>query len=235
MTQTPNPPAGWYPQGDQERWWDGTAWSDNFRPLGSEQAAQPPYGQPTYPQPTYPQPTYGQPTYGQPAYGQPGYGQPYVTPPVKQSHTARNILIVLGVLFLLFVGGCVALVAVVGNEVNDAVNDDTLGGPNNPLTITEGQAFEVDGFEYAAGWDIVDAPASGLLEIQNLKVTNDRDEADRLFVEIKLLSNNEIVATATCSVDGFDKIPEDTTAPVDCTSADTMPTTWDKITIQDVI
>ena len=40
MTQTPNPPAGWYPQGGQERWWDGNAWSDNFRPLGSE-ATQP--------------------------------------------------------------------------------------------------------------------------------------------------------------------------------------------------
>ena len=44
MTQTPNPPAGWYPQGNQERWWDGTGWSDNFRPLGSDQTQQP--GQP---------------------------------------------------------------------------------------------------------------------------------------------------------------------------------------------
>ena len=44
MTQTPNPPAGWYPQDNQERWWDGTGWSDNFRPLGSGQIQQP--GQP---------------------------------------------------------------------------------------------------------------------------------------------------------------------------------------------
>src|SRR3954452_17007621 len=87
MTQTPNPPAGWYPQGNQERWWDGNGWSDNFRPLGSEQAAQPAHG---YAQPGYAQPQAGssQPTYGQPAYGQP---QPYLTEPVKKSHTARNI------------------------------------------------------------------------------------------------------------------------------------------------
>src|SRR3954466_10054033 len=92
MTQTPNPPAGWYPQGGQERWWDGNAWSDNFRPLGSEQAQQATAAA------GYQQP-YGQPTYGQPTYGQ----QPYGVQPVKQSHTGRNILIVLGVLFLLFV------------------------------------------------------------------------------------------------------------------------------------
>ena len=78
-----------------------------------------------------------------------------------------------GVLFLLFVGGCFAVVAVVGDQVNDAVNDDTLGGPNNPLTITEGEAFEVDGFEYADGWTIA-ADASGFVSIQNLKVTNNR-------------------------------------------------------------
>ena len=218
MTQTPQPPAGWYPQGDQERWWDGTAWSDNFRPLGS-------------------QPTYGQPAYGQPAYGQPAFGQaqPYGVQPVQQSHTARNILIVLGVLFLLFVGGCVALVAVVGNEVNDAVNDDKLGGPNNPLTITEGEAFEVDGFEYADGWEIADAPVSGLFQIENLTMTNHRGKADRLFVEIKLHNGGEIVASATCIGGEFDKIPEDTTVTVDCSSGDTLPPAYDKITIQDAI
>ena len=227
MTQTPNPPAGWYPQGTQERWWDGTAWSDNFRPLGSELTQQP--GQPmaTAGYPTYQQPTYAQPTYGQP--------QPYLTQPVKQSHTGRNILIVFAVLFLLFVGGCVAIVAVVGNEVNDAVNDDTLGGPNNPLTITEGQAFEVDGFEYAEGWDIADTPISGLFEIDNLKVTNHRGESDRLFAEIRLLNGSEIVATATCTAGNLDKIPKDTTVTVDCSSADTMPAAYDSITISDVI
>jgi hypothetical protein len=226
MTQTPNPPAGWYPQDNQERWWDGTAWSDNFRPLGSEQATFQP-GQQPYQQPY--QPPYGQPTYGQPTYGQPTYG----VQPVKQSHTARNILIVFAVLFLLFVGGCVALVAIVGNEVNDAVNDDTEGGPNNPLTITEGQAFEVDGFEYADGWDIPDAPISGLFQIENLKVTNHRGKADRLLVEIKLLNGGEVLATATCG--DFDKIAEDTTETVSCTSGDTLPAAYDQITIQDAL
>ncbi len=228
MTQTPNPPAGWYPQDNQERWWDGTGWSDNFRPLGSGQSMQP--GQPMAPV-GYPN-TFQQPGYSQPTYGQP---QPYLTQPVEKSHTARNILIVFGVLFLLFVGGCIAVVAVVGNEVNDVVNDDTVGGPNNPLTITEGESFEVDGFEYADGWSIVAEPVSQTWHIENLKVTNHRGKSDRLFTEIKLLSGSEIVATSTCAAGNLDKIPEDTTVTVDCTSSDQLPTAYDKITINDVI
>jgi hypothetical protein len=232
MTQTPSPPAGWYPQGGQERWWDGNAWSDNFRPLGSEQAQQAMF-QPVQ-QPAYQQPQYGTPQYGTPQYGTP---QTYLPQqPVKQSHTARNILIVFGVLFLVFVGGCIAVVAVIGNKVNDAVNDDTPGGPNNPLTITEGKAFEVHGFEYADGWSIVKGPVSQTWSIDNLKVTNNRGKADRLDVEIKLYNANEVLATSFCVVgEALDKIPEGTTATVECTSADPLPEAYDKITIQDVI
>ena len=226
MTQTPNPPAGWYPQDNQERWWDGNGWSDNFRPLGSEQTQQP--GQPAmtvgYPT-TYQQPAYGQPTYGQP--------QPYMTQPVQKSHTARNILIVFAVIFLILVGGCIAGVAVLGNKANDVLNDDTLGGPNHPLTITEGQAFEVDGFEYADGWKIVGEPVSQTWHVDNLKLTNHRGKADRLLVEIKLLSGNEVVATATCG--DLEKIAEDITITVDCVSGDPLPDAYDKVTIQDAI
>jgi hypothetical protein len=214
MTQAP-PPAGWYPQGTQERWWDGNAWSDNFRPLGSEQAQQ---------AAAYQQ-TYGQPTYGQP--------QQYGGQPVKQSHTGRNILIVFGVLFLLFVGGCIAVVAVVGDKVNDAVNDDTLGGPNNPLTITEGKAFEVNGFEYADGWSIAPDATNTTITVSDLKVTNNRGKADRLFAEIKLLSGNEVVATVNCDSGGIDKIAEGVTITVNCYSSDSMPASYDKLTIQD--
>jgi hypothetical protein len=225
MTQTPNPPAGWYPQDNQERWWDGTGWSDNFRPLGSDQTPQP--GQPAV-MAGYQQP-YQQPTYGQP--------QTYLPiQPVKQSHTGRNILIVFAVIFVVFVGGCIAVVAVIGNEVNDAVNDDSVGGPNNPLTITAGEAFEVDGFEYAEGWSIVGEPVSQTWHIDNFKVTNHRGKADRLDVKITLLNGSEVVATSFCTVgDGINKIPEDITVTIDCVSSDPLPEAYDKITINDII
>jgi hypothetical protein len=222
MTQTPNPPAGWYPQDNQERWWDGSAWSDDVRPLGSEQTQL--FFQAT------PQPAYGQPPYGAP--------QPYAVQPVQQSHTARNILIVFAVIFVLFVGGCFAVLAVVGHQVNQAVNDDTPGGPNNPLTITEGKGFEVDGFEYADGWTITQEPVGQTWSIDNLEVTNHRGKPDRLDVEIKLLltTSNEVVATTFCTVgDVLAKIPEDATATVVCTSSDPLPDAYDKITIQDLI
>jgi hypothetical protein len=232
MTQTPNPPAGWYPQDNQERWWDGTGWSDNFRPLGSDQTQQP--GQPAvtagYPNTFQPvqQPGWAQPTYGQP--------QPYATQPVKQSHTARNILIAFAVLFVVFVGGCLAIVAVVGHRVSDAVNDDSVGGPNNPLTITEGQAFEVNGFEYADGWSIVSEPVSQTWHIENLKVTNERGKADRLDVVIKLYNENEVIATTTCVAgDGVGKIPEHTKVTVACVSDDPLPSAYNKITINDLL
>src|SRR6185503_15852190 len=132
----------------------------------------------------------------------------YAVQPVKQSHTGRNILIVLGVLFLLFVGGCIAVVAIVGGKVNDAVNDDSVGGPNNPLTITEGKAFEVNGFEYADGWTIVGEPVSQTVYVDNLKVTNNRGDADRLDVKLTLLNGSQVVATSFCTVcDGIEKIP----------------------------
>ena len=121
-------------------------------------------------------------------------------------------------LFLLFVGGCIAVVAVVGNEVNDAVNDDTLGGPNNPLTITEGEAFEVHGFEYADGWSIVGEPVEPDLAHRepqgHQRPRQGRPAAGR---QIKLLNGSEVVATSTCTVgDGLDKIPEDVTVTVTC-------------------
>jgi hypothetical protein len=104
------------------------------------------------------------------------------------------------------------------------------------MTITEGKAFEVNGFKYADGWSIKPEPVSQTWSIEGLKVTNERGKSDRLDVEIKLLNANEVMATAFCVAgDGFEKIPEHTTVTLVCTSSDPIPTAYDKITIQDVI
>jgi hypothetical protein len=213
MTQTPQTPAGWYPANGVERWWDGNAWTDHTRPLPG---AVPPPVPPAGMNAPY------------------GAGQPYgvVQQPAQKSHLARNLLIVFGVLFLLFVGSCVAIVAVVSNEVDNVVNDDTLGGPNNPMTIEPGEAFEVAGFEYAEGWTL-GPDATGLLSVQGLKVHNDRDKTDQAIVTISVLVGDEVVAATTCTSDG--RIPEDRTVTLTCVSSDTMPTDYDEVTIQDVI
>lgn len=33
MSEVKNPPpAGWYPYGNQQRWWDGTGWTEHYAP-----------------------------------------------------------------------------------------------------------------------------------------------------------------------------------------------------------
>jgi hypothetical protein len=136
------------------------------------------------------------------------------------------------VLFVLFVGGCVAITAVVSSKVDDVVNDDTLGGPNNPLTIEPGEAFEVAGFEYAEGWTI-GPDATGLLSVQGLSVRNDRGKTDQALVTISVLLDDVVLAATTCSSDS--RIAEDRTVTLSCISSDTMPTEFDEVTINDVI
>ena len=123
-------------------------------------------------------------------------------------------------LFLVFVGGCVAIVAVVGNSVDSALNDDTLGGPNNPLTIEPGRGFEVAGFEYSDGWTI-GSDASGLIAVEGLKVHNGRGKTDQALVTISVVSDNEVLAETTCTSDG--RIAEDLTVTLTCVSGDAMP------------
>jgi hypothetical protein len=208
MTQTP---AGWYPSDGQERYWDGSAWTEQVRPVqgaGAPSGAQPPAQQPSY---------------GQPSYGQPG-------PPPKKSHTLRNVLLILIALAVLFVGGCFAVVGLVANEASDSIEKDANkpGGTDNPLEITEGKAFEVDQFDYAAGWKVTGG-AFGL-DITNLKVTNNRDDKDSAIVEIKFWKGSEVLASADCTTS---PIAPGTTARVTCISGDKLPKSYEKITIND--
>lgn len=201
MTQTP---AGWYPSDGQERYWDGNAWTEQTRPVQGG-AAAPPRG--------------------------PGQSpQYYAPPPQKKSHTLRNVLLVLIVLAVLFVGGCLAIVGLAANEASDSISKDANkpGGTDNPLEITEGKAFEVDDFKYAAGWKVTGSPFG--LDLKGLKVTNDRDDKDSAIVEIKFWKGSEVLASADCTTD---PIAPGTTAQVTCISGDKLPKSYDKITIND--
>lgn len=192
----------------------------------------PPQPQPTQPYGQQPAPGYGPPQQGYPP--QPGYPPYHPQQPVQKSHTLRNVLLVVGLLLLLFVGGCIALVATAAHEVGKAIdeevaNDARPGGPDNPMTIEPGEAFEVSGFEYQAGWAV--GQDFGLIDIRGLKVENNRDDRDSALVEIKFWSGSEVLAVSNCS---SQPIAPGTTAGVDCFSGDALPQDYDKITINDL-
>ncbi|MGW4019133.1 hypothetical protein ACXN1G_13585 [Rhodococcus ruber] len=118
--------------------------------------------------------------------------------------------------------------------VNDAIEtgqaeDAAPGGPDNPLTIVEGQAFEVSGFQYSSGWRVTE-DALGDVNIEGLKVTNSRDEKDGALVEIKFMRGNEVVALVDCTTE---QIPVGQTTTLNCISADDLPADYDRITIND--
>jgi hypothetical protein len=164
----------------------------------------------------------------------PGSGYPPQQQPPKKSHTLRNVLlVVLGLIILGFVG-CSVLVGTAVNEVDKSVKaseakDAEPGGPDNPLEIKVGEAFEVSDFKYAAGWS-VGSDGLGDLAIKNLKVENNRDDKDSALVEIKFLKGDEVLASADCTTS---PITPGQTVTVDCLSADKLPKQYDKITIND--
>jgi hypothetical protein len=159
---------------------------------------------------------------------------PSAPQPPKKSHTVRNILLALVAVGVLAIGGCIAFLAVAANEVNEAIEtaeaqDSAPGGPDNPLTITEGQPFEVSGFQYAPGWSVTQ-DALGYAQIEGLKVTNARGDKDGALVEIKFMDGNEVVALVDCTTE---QIPVGQTTSLNCSSGDKFPATYDRITIND--
>ena len=158
--------------------------------------------------------------------------------PAKKSHTVRNVILILLGVGTLLVGGCaVVAVGVLGgtaavlNEVDKSIKEDAnkQGGTDNPMTITEGNGFEVDGFVYADGWSL-NQETFGYVTAKGLEVTNNRDDKDSAIVEIKLWQGKKVAASIDCSTE---PILPGTATKVDCMALDKMPKTYDKVTIND--
>ncbi|MFF0817722.1 DUF2510 domain-containing protein [Rhodococcus sp. NPDC003318] len=165
---------------------------------------------------------------------QSGGPPPPAPQPPKKSHTLRNVVLVLVALCVLAIGGCFAFLGVAANEVNEAIEtadaeDAAPGGPDNPLTITEGQPFEVSGFQYAPGWSVTE-DALGYAQVEGLKVTNTRDDKDGAIVEIKFMNGSEVVALVDCTTE---QIPVGQTTSLNCFGGDEFPAEYDRITIND--
>ncbi len=202
---------------------------------------QPPYGEPQFPQQPQ-QPPYGQ----QPPQGQqPGYqpyGQqhppnPYGGGQPQKSHTTRNVLIIIGVLVVLFCGGAITAVVLLVNNAGDAIDDafDTeyRGSEDDPIEVAEGDSFSIRGFDYAEGWSIVEEdPDIATFAIDNLKVTNNRDdeESNSLYITFSFYSGGEGVGEVNCNSDT--SVRHEKTVRMTCNGYD-LPPDYDSIEVHD--
>lgn len=170
----------------------------------------------------------------QPYVQQPYPQMQYAQQPEKKRSTVKIVLITILVILGLTIGGCAAVTALFVGGVNSAIEeseaeDKKPGGPDNPLDVEVGQAFEVNGFEYQSGWT-VDKDSFGDVEINGLKFLNNRDDEDSAIVEIKFWSGNEVLALADCS---SDPAAVGTVVSVSCFSTDKLPSTYDRVTVND--
>jgi hypothetical protein len=129
----------------------------------------------------------------------PGYQAPpppqYFQPP-KKRHTVRNVFLVLGVLFVLGVGGCIAVVASVSNEV--AKSADTGTEKNAPRDVTAGKAFTIGKHETLAGWTIKKNEL-GMFSVEG-KVKNVSNTTSTAFVHLKFLAaDGEVLGNVSCN------------------------------------
>lgn len=156
--------------------------------------------------------------------------QQYAPAPPKKSHTLRNVLLAVALGMVLLVGGCFAVVGMAANEVGQAMeeNSNKPGGDSNPLEITAGEAFEVDGFNYADGWKVTNT--FGAANVKGLKVTNNRDDSDSAIVEIKAWRGQEVLMVIDCTTE---PIQPGTTTSLSCVSGDKLPANYDRLTIND--
>lgn len=168
----------------------------------------------------------------QPPYG--AYPNPYAQFPPPRNNTTRNVLLIVGGVVLLFCLGVVAFFVWAFNGIEDAFEgDDFPGSDDDPITVTEGEAFEIRGFEYAAGWSITSTTST--VRVDGLQATNKRadDEAESIQLRLRLYDANEQVAVVRCS-SVFDLAP-DRAATLDCDSlySGTTPVTFDEIEVYD--
>jgi len=172
--------------------------------------AQPPAG-------SQPQPTQGQ----QPP---PGY---YQGPPPKKKHTLRNVLLILGLVFILFVGGCMALLGTAANEVDKAIQEEEAN--DKPKAVAEGKAFTHDDYEVAAGWRVVNELGSA--NIKGLRVTNVAGESRTALLTFRFYKGSENLAEIECS---SNQVAADESSVLDCFSTSSnFPKGYNTIKVSD--
>jgi len=158
---------------------------------------------------------------------QPGY-PPAPQPPVKKKHTVRNVLLILALLFVLFVGGCMVLLGGAANEIDKAIKESEKNSA--PRAVAEGAEFTIGKYTVHKGWSIGNDGLGGY-EAKNVVVENTSKEDDTVFFTMKVLKGKKVLGSIDCNTD---EIAPGQQQDASClsTSAGKFQTGWTKITVQ---
>lgn len=151
-------------------------------------------------------------------------------PKPKKKHTVRNVILGLILVMVLFIGGCLALIGGAANEIDKAIKEgeNQEGGSNNPIEITEGEGFTIGDIDYLPGWKFED----GLIgaDVTGLRVTNNSDDSDFPSIEFRFFTGTEELVEISCGL--FKEVQPGTTARIECSGDQPLPTEFDRITVQ---
>jgi hypothetical protein len=203
----------------------------NLPPDQPQQPGQPDYNQGQNP----PQYNQGQP-YPQQGYPQQGY---YQGPPPKKSHTVRNVLLGIVLLFVLLIGGCFALVGTAANEVGKSIDKSIAEEEANdkPTDVTLGTAFTHDGYEVADGWTLEKDEFGDSATIKNINVTNTKEDeysssgGRTALLTFRLYQGKNNLAEITCN---GKELQVGESGSMDCYSTDDLPAKYNAIRVADL-
>jgi hypothetical protein len=157
---------------------------------------------------------------------QPAPGQMPQQP--KKKHTVRNVLLAIIGVFILFVGGCFALVGGAANEIDKAIQEEEAN--DKPVAVEEGKAFTHDGFEVTGGWKVANDGLGGAT-IKGLSVTNTADEERTALLSFRFYKGKTNLAEVECS---SNQLQADESSSLDCFSTDTkFPKGYNEIRVAD--
>lgn len=152
-------------------------------------------------------------------------------PPPKKKHTLRNVLLILALLFVLVVGGCVALIGGAINEADKALDEEAEN--DRPTAVAEGEAFEHDGYVADQGWSVAKEEFGGAT-VEGLRLTLEDDQevnGRSALLTFRLYNGNEVITEIQCSTN---QMQEGETSRADCVSLDTEELgKWDTIKVSD--
>ena len=126
----------------------------------------------------------------------------------------KKVLLGVFIALVLMVGGCFAVLGAGVDAADEAIKAEEEN--DKPRAVAVGKAFEHDGYQAAAGWQ-VGKDALGSAEITGLKVTNTHDEREVIQFTFTFVKGKEKLGEVECNAGELE--PGQTTT-MDCFSLD---------------